>query len=88
MGFLQSNPERWLRFANRLALILTAIGLMAICCLTFLIDVSPIKDVLTMRRYMEIRHSVRTGETTEDFVKESLGEEYADYRRFVDSLSD
>lgn len=47
-----------------------------------------LKRAVVIRRYMEIHYSIRKGDVTEDYVKDALGDEYVEYRRFVDSLSD
>lgn len=75
-------PRRWPVFSLSSLLIwitMIAVGIGSIPLL---------KRAVVIRRYMEIRYSIRKGDVTEDYVKDALGDEYVEYRRFVDSLSD
>ncbi|HVU87026.1 MAG TPA: hypothetical protein VHD36_06880 [Pirellulales bacterium] len=75
-------PRRWPVFSLSSLLIwitMIAVGIGSIPLL---------KRAVVIRRYMEIHYSIRKGDVTEDYVKDALGDEYVEYRRFVDSLSD
>lgn len=47
--------------------------------------VFPWKQVIRDHRYREIRQAIRDGRLTEDEVEESLGDEYMEFRKFLDA---